>query len=276
LAAATKDTLVRVEEKLESAVTPLAAATGEKMDQLRETTTEMATRLSDEFEHRVETLPERADPTTADASLAQRLIATFGNPRSDARRTRQELEALESSAGRAVEQAAHEIEVAKQRLANVDVKDAIERAETKVESVVTPLAVATGEKMDSLRHTAINRATHLKDDLSTTVNTTSDAIHHRINELPDRGVDNADQGVDPVLASRLVATFGNVHDDARATRHEAVELAPGGEKTVADLERGVRGAKDAVERAWERTENAVEDTLEREKAKVTSRWWSKS
>lgn len=379
-----KDTLLRAEHKLESAVTPLAVATGEKMDQLRETTADLASRAADEFEHRLETLPARSDPATADATLAARLIETFGNPWTDARKTQQELAELETSAVKMAEQAAREVQVAKEKLAHVDVKETLARAEATLESAVTPLAAAAGEKMDQLRETStemaarvaqdvnqriealperadpatnpslasrlfktfgnpandgerikqeaeqlaerarqeaehvaqraeqeweklqnvdleqtlaraehkvesyaaatgermdrlrdatMDRAAHFKADVASTVDTASHEIQGRLDALPERGIDRPEQGVDPVLASRLVATFGNAHDDAKVARREVVQLAPGGERTVERVEGSVRGARDAAERVAARAENVVEDMI---KEKNKASWWSRS
>jgi cell fate (sporulation/competence/biofilm development) regulator YlbF (YheA/YmcA/DUF963 family) len=269
-----KETFARAEEQLESVVTPLAAATGEKMDQLRETTSEIAARVTDDVNQRIEALPARADPATANPSLASRLFNTFGNPAKDDLRARQEVEQVAERAKQEVEHIAERAGQEWEKLANVDVKQTLEQAEAKVESVVAPLAAATGERMDRLRDATMDRASHLKDDLSSTANTTSHQIQNRLDALPDRGIDNAEQGVDPVLASQLVATFGNAHDDARVTRQEVVQLAPGGVKTVERLEEKVRGARDAAERVAERTVNVVEEVAAREKAKAS--WWSRS
>ncbi|KAJ9099367.1 hypothetical protein QFC20_005720 [Naganishia adeliensis] len=269
-----KETLVRAEEQLESVITPLAAATGEKMDQLRETTSEMAARVADDVSQRIDALPARADPATANPSLASRLFNTFGNPAKDDLRARQELEQVAERARQEVEHVAERAGQEWEKLANVDVKQTLERAEAKVESVVSPFAAATGERMDRLRDATMDRAAHVKNDLSSTVNTTSHEIQDRLESLPERGVDNAEQGVDPILASQLVATFGNAHDDARVTRQEIVQLAPGGQKTVERVEESVRGARNAAERVVERAENVVEEVVAKEKAKTS--WWSRS
>lgn len=269
-----KETLVRAEEQLESVVTPLAAATGEKMDQLRETTSEMAARVADDVSQRIDALPARADPAIANPSLASRLFNTFGNPAKDDLRARQELEQVAERARQEVEHVAERAGQEWEKLANVDVKQTLERAEAKVESVVSPFAAATGERMDRLRDATMDRAAHVKNDLSSTVNTTSHEIQDRLESLPERGVDNAEQGVDPILASQLVATFGNAHDDARVTRQEVVQLAPGGQKTVERVEESVRGARDAAERVVERAENVVEEVVVKEKAKTS--WWLRS
>lgn len=269
-----KETLVRAEEQLESVITPLAAAAGEKMDQFRETSTEMATRVAADVNQRIEALPERADPTTANPSLASRLFGTFGNPANDAQRVKQEAEHLAELARQEAAVVAQGAEQEWEKLRHVDVKQTLERAEAKVESVVAPLAAATGERMDRLRDATMDRAAHLKDDVSSTVNATSHELQNRLDALPERGVDRPEQGVDPVLASRLVATFGNAHDDAKVTRREVVQLTPGGEKTIQRVEGSVRDARDAAERVVERAENVVEDVIAKEKAKAS--WWSRS
>jgi hypothetical protein len=54
-----------------------------------------------------------------------------------------------------------------------------------------PLASATADKMDVLRETVTARSADLDE-----------TVRARLDALPERGIDNPSQGVDPVLASR--------------------------------------------------------------------------
>jgi predicted metal-dependent hydrolase len=261
-----KQSLLQAEEKVEQAVTPLAIATAEKMDTLREKATLKAEQLQDEWSRRVDTLPERADPKTANPSLATRLFSTFGNPQKDDLKVQRELEMVKASAGELANEAVEAVGAAKERIEGIDVqeiKGSLLQAEEKVEQAVTPLAVAAAEKMDRLRETATARASHLAATVDSRLATTTEAINARLEALPQRGVDNPAQGIDPVLASRIVATFGNAEDDARLTRREVGDAVGMGnvvrmEEGVAAAKEGVAVAKEVVSEAVDKVEKSVE------------------
>lgn len=258
-----KQALVKVEEKVEDAVTPLAVATGEKMDSIREAATARASEIGSELEHRVDTLPARADPATASPSLASRLFATFGNPRTDDVKAQEDLRAAKATVEHLAEEAVDAAHSVKDRLEHMDVRDVKQRfvaVEAKLEDAVAPVASATAQKMDSLRETVTARASELDE-----------TVHARLDALPARGVDNPSQGVDPVLASRLIAAFGNPADDARLTRRELGDALGLGnvvrvEEGMAAAKEGLNAAKDVAGEVVNKVENVVEE-------KTSRGWW---
>ncbi|GHJ85884.1 hypothetical protein NliqN6_2286 [Naganishia liquefaciens] len=258
-----KESLVAAEEKVEDAVTPLAVATGQKMDSIREAATAKASDISAELEHRVDTLPARSDPATASPSLASRLFATFGNPRTDDVKAREDLRAVQATVEHLAEKAVDTAHAAKERLEHIDmgnVKQRVVAAEAKLQDAVAPLASATADKMDVLRETVTARSADLDE-----------TVRARLDALPERGIDNPSQGVDPVLASRLVATFGDPADDARLTQREIGDAVGMGnvvraEEGIAAAKQGLNAAKDVAGEMVDQVENIVEE-------KRARGWW---
>jgi hypothetical protein len=81
---------------------------------------------------RVETVPARADPTTAEnPSLATQVLATFGNPQKDDIKAQRNLEHVKASAEELVDGAAEAVKATKSPLEQVDLQELTKLPECK-------------------------------------------------------------------------------------------------------------------------------------------------